>query len=68
MRKLVLKPGVAGKASIKLKAKGENLAVPALPLVVPVSHQVRASNGNCWGADYSLPAINSVSSFKSRSD
>jgi hypothetical protein len=52
VRSLVLKPGVAGKTKIVLKARGLAAAVPRLPLVPPVRAQVQAANGECWEAVY----------------
>jgi hypothetical protein len=48
MKKLVLKPGVDGKARVVTKGSGVGIAQPALPLVPPVRVQLQASNGECW--------------------
>ena len=55
VRVLVLKGGDAGQAAVTVKGKGEHLALPALPLPVPVTMRVRASTGECW-ADTFTPA------------
>lgn len=44
------KPGATGRSRFKLKAKGEFLALPDLPLPADaeVIAQLRGSNGGCW--------------------
>ncbi len=63
-----LKPGAAGKALVKVKGKGSNLALPALGLASPVVVQLRRSGGGCWGATFSSPSRNDASQFKAKSD
>jgi hypothetical protein len=45
-----LEPGRNGKAAIAVHGHGANLPFPALPLALPVTVQLRASNGACWEA------------------
>jgi len=52
IQKVILKPGVAGAAKVIVKGKGTGLEMPALPLALPVTAQVLASNGECWSAVY----------------
>jgi CSLREA domain-containing protein len=71
--KLVLKPGAtAGKARIKLKGKGANLRMPALPLTTPVRLQVLRHTFNitqsCWDASFSTSVRNDGERFSARSD
>ena len=63
-----LKPGDVGKALVKVKGKGPNLALPGLGLVPPVVVQLRRSGGGCWGATFSSPSRNDASQFKAKSD
>jgi hypothetical protein len=63
-----MKAGPAGKASIKVSGKSSVFAVPTLPLVPPVTVQLKASNGMCWDANYSSPSVNTTTEFKSKSD
>jgi hypothetical protein len=55
VRVLHLKAGADGKSSVIVKGKGANLALPSLPLALPVTMRVRASTGRCW-ADTFTPA------------
>ncbi len=64
-----LRPGLAGKAQIRVKAKGLNLAVPSLPFTQSpaVVVQFRSSTGVCWGQTYTAPAIrNDAGQFKDK--
>jgi hypothetical protein len=48
-----LKAGVAGKAKVLVKGKGESLALPGMPLALPLRVQVQRAGGQCWEAVYS---------------
>lgn len=66
--KLVLLAGVAGKAKLKLSAKGDRIPMPALgDLVLPLRMQLQG-NGVCWEAGYGAPAEHSPRRFKARAD
>lgn len=58
---LKVKTGIAGKASLKVKAKGATLAMPFLPPAQspgPVTVQlINSTTTSCWEARYSSPAI-----------
>jgi len=43
-----------GEAKITLKAKGENLELPALPVALPLTAMLRRSDDvtKCWSATY----------------
>ena len=48
-----LKEGGDGKAKIIVKGKGANLDMTSLPdLIPPLTVQLQATNGECWGATY----------------
>ena len=68
--RLTLKSGaVPGKAKILLKGRGENLAMPPLPIAEPVTVQIRNSAGVCWDAVFSAPSIrNQADQYKDKSD
>jgi hypothetical protein len=67
--KITLKAGLAGKAKIILKAQGDNVDMPPLPLAQPVRVQLRNSDGTCWEATYSAPAKkNQADAFKDKAD
>jgi hypothetical protein len=68
VKTLDLKAGIAGKASAKLTGKGTNLQTPSLPLQLPVTAQLHSSDGQCWGADFSVPTKNLATQFKAKSD
>jgi len=56
--KLDLKEGVvSGKAKIMMQARGEQLAMPTLPLAPPFRVQLLADNGACWEARYDAAGI-----------
>ncbi len=63
-----VKAGDAGKAKLKIKARGVNLGMPTLGLVLPVTAQVRNGSGGCWGATFFTPTANDAGSFKSKSN
>ena len=63
-----IKAGEEGKTKLKLKGKGGNLSMPVLGLSLPVTAQLRNSEGACWGATFSSPTKNDPDSFKSKSD
>jgi len=49
LRKIVLRPGVAGASQVLVKGRGENLTLPLLPLQnLPITARLSASNGECW--------------------
>jgi hypothetical protein len=54
---LVLKAGDEGQASVTVKGKGEHLALPGLPLPVPVTMRVRASTGACWADTFTSSGV-----------
>jgi hypothetical protein len=69
--KLSLKPGVAGKAKIVAKGGHELLfdapaGSPELPLALPATMQLQATNGSCWEASYDTSGVimNQAGEFK----
>jgi len=57
LQKVVLERGlVPGTARIVVKGKGTALAAPSLPLVQPLTVQLKNSRGVCWQATYDAPA------------
>jgi len=52
IQSIVLKSGDAGKGKITLKAKGNNLSLANLPATLPLTVQLKTSDGACWGANY----------------
>jgi hypothetical protein len=63
-----LKSGIEGKASVLVRGLDPSLGFPAPPLVPPVTVQLRADNGECWGAVYSTPRVNDTTQFKANPD
>ncbi len=57
LEKMSLKEGVAGKAQIQVKGRGDNLGLPALgPLTGPIDVQLRRRDGGiCFGSTFSTP-------------
>jgi hypothetical protein len=68
--KISLKAGLQGKAKTQFKGKGDNLDPFALPLVLPVTAQLQAANGQCWEATFSAAGSkkNDGMQFKGKSD
>lgn len=66
VKKLRLLAGPDGRAKASLKAR----EVPglSLPLQPPVTVQLQAENGTCWGAVYSSPLASDAGQFKARAD
>jgi len=54
--------------AIKMRGRSPTLAYPTPPFTLPVTVQVRASNGSCWGAVYSTPLANDTQQFRARQD
>jgi len=57
IQKLILRTGLAGEAKVIAKGKGPGLELSALPLSLPVTAQVLASNGECWSATFDSGGI-----------
>ena len=69
IRAIQLKSGDAGRAKASVKAKGPNLAMPALGLSTPVTARlVRIGTPACWEASFGAPSRNDAALFKARSD
>ncbi|TMA72273.1 MAG: DUF4215 domain-containing protein [Deltaproteobacteria bacterium] len=64
--KILLASGITGKSKVTLKARGANLAPPALPLGLPTRVQLQSSNGGCWEALFSAAGMkkNATDAFK----
>jgi hypothetical protein len=69
LQKISLKAGGSGQAKIKVKSKGTNLLVPALPLGMPARVQLRREDAvACWDAVFSNALVNTGTTFKGKSD
>jgi fibronectin-binding autotransporter adhesin len=66
--KVLVKQGLDGKARIVVKAQGELLGLPTLPLALPVTVQLVGSSGECWESVHSDARRNESSRFKAVSD
>jgi hypothetical protein len=66
----LLKPGREGKAKIIVKGRGKNLALPTLPLNLPLRVQLQADSGACWEATYSEAGVkrNTARGFKGKAN
>jgi hypothetical protein len=51
-QKVIAKPGLAGKAKAIFKGRGENLALPAIPVALPLTAQLASTTGACWSAEF----------------
>ncbi len=71
LTRLEVAAGDDGRAKAKLKAAGQALGPPHMPLAENPSVVVQMTNletGACWEATYSAATLNSGSSFKASSD
>ena len=67
--RLDLQAGATGRAKIGLKGKGGQLDVPALPVMtLPVTAQLRNSDGVCWSSTFSTTRRNDGVQLKASSD
>ena len=68
--KTLVQAGAAGQSKAQVKAKGIRLAIPAMPLRLPLRVQIQASDGACLEATYSATGIsrNESTRFKAKSD
>jgi ELWxxDGT repeat protein len=64
---LLLKPGLAGKARIGAKGRGQALGLPSLPLAVPVTMDLVSNSGRCWSARYATALASTDEQFKAKS-
>lgn len=70
VKQVSLVAGAAGKASVQVKAGGVALPDLPLPFSSPVTVQLRAPSGVCWGATYSSAALvrDPAEQFRAMSD
>jgi hypothetical protein len=68
VNRIRLKPGIAGKAKIVVKAKGANLGgLRSFPASPPVTVQLRAANEKCWQATVAGPTSSDGKKFRGKS-
>ena len=67
LKTMSLKPGLAGKARIVAKGRGQTLALPFLPLAVPVTVELVSAGTRCWSAHYTEALTSTVQQFKATS-
>jgi hypothetical protein len=63
VKRLVLEAG-GGEARIALKGTGERLALPTLPLPLPLRVQLERQDGACWEATYGAASRNDARRFE----
>jgi len=56
-----------GRGKILLKARGGNLGMPALPMTLPATVQLRSSDGACWEAEYPSARTNDPTGLRAKS-
>ena len=62
IQKLVLRAGLDGRARITLRAKGEPLAMPPLPMSPPVVVELHGG-ATCWRAGYDTGGVRENDAF-----
>src|SRR5262249_3865661 len=65
---LLLKAGLAGKARIGAKGRGQALVMPPLPLTLPVTTDSVSISGGCWTARYTNALLTTDEQFKAKSE
>jgi 6-phosphogluconolactonase (cycloisomerase 2 family) len=60
--------GTTGASRILIKAKGEYVPMPALPLALPVTVQLQNADGACWTATFSAAHLNDGTQFRAIAD
>jgi len=68
LQQLSLQGGLPGRARIVARTLGTELVLPRLPLAPPVLVRLHASNGACWGVNYTLPQTNARRAFRAQGD
>lgn len=64
-----LKPGDQGKTKVLVKAKGDFLTIPSLPLTNTVTAQLIIDDGvteECWQSTFPFSILNDGSKFKAK--
>jgi hypothetical protein len=69
IQQIVLHAGTDGHARVVVKAKGD-LALPPLPVVLPLTVRLANSFGECWGDTFSAAGVrgSDAERFRGRSD
>ncbi|MGH3056026.1 MAG: hypothetical protein ACRDL7_13715, partial [Gaiellaceae bacterium] len=65
---ITLKAGVARKAQTVVSLKGNGIAMPTLPLSLPLRVQLQSHNGKCWETHFSTFTKNLSDQFNAHSD
>jgi predicted acyl esterase len=69
IQKIDLKGGDAGRSALVVTGKGDNLAMPPLPVAsLPVTVQLVAGTGRCWETTFSTTQRNLPDQLKAKSD
>jgi hypothetical protein len=68
LQKLTLIAGADGAPKVALSAKGTGTPANALPVIVPLTAQLRSSGGMCWGATYSTLLKNDGTQVSAKND
>jgi hypothetical protein len=69
LRKLMVRGGAQGKASIVMKIQGANAGLPDLPLSLPITARLSNSLGECWAEEFDTVGMtaNSATVFSGKS-
>jgi len=57
VQKLIAKPGLQGKAKAVFKGRGDNLAMPSIPVTLPLAAQLASTTGTCWSAAFGADGV-----------
>jgi DNA-binding beta-propeller fold protein YncE len=64
--RLDIKEGADGLALLKAKGKSQFLAIPPLPLTLPLTVQAQSTTGTCFEATYGTFIVNNEFQFKAK--
>ncbi len=64
LTKMLLRAGEAGHASVVVKGRGVRLALPSMPLTLPVTIQLQEEGGPCWASTFESARRNDSSRFR----
>ncbi len=68
LQRLDLRPGAAGSAQIKLRARGANLTRPTLPAGLPLVLQLQSDQGGCWESRFEAARTNTAATLGAAGD
>jgi hypothetical protein len=67
LKNVKLQPGASGRAKVKVKGQGPNLALPSpMNVTLPVVVQLRAQNGRCFESTFTAAQVDQEDLFRAK--